>query len=886
MKYSRMAQFVVLISWSASVAFAQLPARVEFKEPRAQKYIVEWPQGIGLLADRQKDWVPARAEGSDLSTPPVQLGSRVVLQLQPGTDVNLLLENSRLQVDRTVALDVYILQAPGTRLAVLEAERLAKRPEVLASFPVMRRYKQLDRYSRQPNDPYFPKQWHLENRDSQGNRTGADLNVREAWPWTRGEGVIIGMADDGIDLEHPDLSARLLGAPHFNFESGQENGAHTSPRHDHGTAVAGIAVAEKNNDRGIVGVAPEALLASWVIFSTNQFFAWNGYVVGDEQLMDMFQYQSNIVSVQNHSWGSGQLSLVAPSLLENIGISNAVTFGRGGLGSVIVRSAGNERYEFKNVNEDGYPSDPRVIAVGAVLESGRVTSYSNPGASVLVSAPGGDQGSRTIFTTDRMGSLGYNRWGSSDNDLADYAFDDTGFTGTSASAPQIAGVAALILSANPALTYRDVQHILLLSARHFDLEDPDLTRNGAGLWVSHNVGFGIPDAGEAVRLARLWTSRPSLEKTTDENFAGTAVPDDGLRLIMDGPTVPDSLRNLRARSGLGVHPDDPSPSLPLVFLGRALEPIPQNLTGKAALIERGINFFSEKIQRAADAGAPFAIIYNHQPDEELVLMANTDFLPIPAVFIRQSDGEALRNLIETAPETRAQLRLNSAKIQFEISESLLCEHVALRLKMDHPRRGDLRITLVSPQGTRSVLQSMNLDESWGPRDWTYYSTRHFLESSAGTWTLHVSDQIPGYSGQIEFSSLTVMGTRIVDSDRDGLDDRWEMAHFNSLEQGPLDDPDGDGFQNAREHVMGSNPNSRNHPFEARLSLWNDDYLRLSWPSTGTDEFQIRVGPTAAGPFTLSPAIPGVFPRTEWFTPINQADFQFFQIQKKGEQESR
>jgi subtilisin-like proprotein convertase family protein/subtilisin family serine protease len=872
---------VMTLTWPACLVLGQLPARVEFKEPQTQTYTIEWPQGIGLLADRQKDWVPARAEGSDPSAPPVELGSRVVLQLKPGTDVNLLLEGSRLQVDRTVAPDVYILQAPGTRLAVWEAQRLAQEPEVLASSPVMRRYKQLDGYSRQPNDPYFPGQWHLENRDSQGHRTGADLNVREAWPWTRGQGVIIGMADDGIDMDHPDLAPRLLGAPHFNFESRQETGAHTSPRHDHGTAVAGIAVAEKNNDRGIVGVAPEALLASWVIFSTNQFFAWNGYVVEDEQLMDMFQYQSDRVGVQNHSWGSGQLSLVAPSLLENIGISNAVTFGRGGRGSVMVRSAGNERDDFKNVNEDGYPSDPRVIAVGAVLDSGRVTSYSNPGAALLVSAPGGDQGSRTIFTTDRMGSLGNNRWTSDDNDLADYAFDDTGFIGTSASAPQIAGVAALILSANPDLTYRDVQQILLLSARHFDLEDPDLARNGAGLWVSHNVGFGIPDAGEAVRLARLWTSRPPLEKTTVEAGMRTAVPDDGLRILVDGQAAPDWLRNLRARSGLGVHPDAPTASLPLAFLGRALEPVQQNLTGKAALIERGINFFSEKIQRAADAGAAFAIIHNNQPDEDLVLMANTDFLPIPAVFIRQSDGEALRDLIERAPETQAQLHLNSAEIQFEISETLLCEHVALRLKMDHPRRGDLRVTLVSPQGTRSVLQSMNLDASSGPRDWTYHSTRHFFESSAGTWTLHVSDQIPGYSGHIEFASLTVMGTPIVDSDRDGLDDHWEMAHFNSLDQGPLDDPDGDGFQNAREQVMGTNPNSRNLPFEARLSFWNDEYLRLSWPSTETDEFQVRIGPTAAGPFTLSPTIPGAFPRTEWFTPINQVDFQFFQIRKKN-----
>jgi len=64
------------------------------------------------------------------------------------------------------------------------------------------------------------------------------------------------------------------------------------------------------------------------------------------------------------------------------------------------------------------------------------------------------------------------------------------------------GLAALILSANTNLTYRDVQQILILSARHFDFADPDVATNGAGLKMSHNLGFGIPDAGVAVNLAR------------------------------------------------------------------------------------------------------------------------------------------------------------------------------------------------------------------------------------------------------------------------------------------------------------------------------------------------------------------------------------------------
>src|SRR6185369_2971480 len=206
----------------------------------------------------------------------------------------------------------------------------------------------------------------------------------------------------------------------------------------------------------------------------------------------------------------------------------------------------------------------------------------------LVAAPSGDSddGFPTIFTTDRQGALGYNQ-GSYTNDLADYCFDSTGFSGTSASAPQISGLAALILSANPALTYRDVQQILILSARHFDLTDPDLTTNGAGFRVSHNVGFGVPDAGEAVTLAKSWSNRPPLKSTTLTSTKVRTIPDDSLRVRISGSGVPAELSRLRTQPSLGPHADTPTPVLPLVDVGYATNRISRDLTGRAALIQRG-----------------------------------------------------------------------------------------------------------------------------------------------------------------------------------------------------------------------------------------------------------------------------------------------------------
>jgi len=80
----------------------------------------------------------------------------------------------------------------------------------------------------------------------------------------------------------------------------------------------------------------------------------------------------------------------APTLLEEMGISNAIATGRGGLGTIFVRSAGDGRGIEQDANDSGYASDPRVIAVASVLPNGQVASYSDPGACLLVAAPSGD----------------------------------------------------------------------------------------------------------------------------------------------------------------------------------------------------------------------------------------------------------------------------------------------------------------------------------------------------------------------------------------------------------------------------------------------------------------------------------------------------------------
>src|SRR5438093_330642 len=330
----------------------------------------------------------------------------------------------------------------------------------------------------------------------------------------------------------------------------------------------------------------------------------------DEQLMDMFQYRSNLVTVQNHSWGNSDSSQLAPTALESVGISNAVAFGRGGRGVVLVRSAGNGREELLNANDDGYENDPRAICVASVRQDGRVASYSNPGACLLVAAPGGDS-DVGIFTTDRQGSAAGFNTGVYTNDFADYVFS-TEIVGTSFSAPQISGLVALMISANANLTWRDAQQILILSARHLDLSDPDLRTNGAGFRVSHNVGFGVPDAGRAVALARGWLNRPAPATVTLTATNSQSIADDGLRVWITNTdatqAVPSNLASVPSTPGLGPHADVPTATLPLVDAGLATNTITLDLSGKAALIRRGgdpdntNSYFTQKINRAPNAG--------------------------------------------------------------------------------------------------------------------------------------------------------------------------------------------------------------------------------------------------------------------------------------------
>ena len=405
----------------------------------------------------------------------------------------------------------YVVRFSSPVNVYVTAERIAQLPNFKYLFPEITVTPQ--KFGA-PNDPLFPDQWHLRNTGQGGGLAGIDANVINVWDQYTGSGVTVQISDTGLELGHEDLAPNA-GAPNLHFDY-VDNDSDPSPAtgEDHGTAVAGVAVGRGNNAIGISGAAPNAELAGVRIIGP----------VGDSRLAASAAHQSGIVDVNNNSWG-------IPNFMFPLGPQEAAAYrngtlqGRGGLGIIYVFAAGNSRATADNVNYHGQQSSRYTVTVGAIADSGQIAGYSTPGAKILVSAPS-NGGASGITTTDRVGDNGYNQQGGGDGDaLADTNYTST-FGGTSSAAPLVSGVIALMLDANPNLTWREVQDILVHSSRKVNPNNASWANNGAGLPFSHDYGFGMIDANAAVAMALNYTPmRPEISATLFASNRNIAIPD-------------------------------------------------------------------------------------------------------------------------------------------------------------------------------------------------------------------------------------------------------------------------------------------------------------------------------------------------------------------------
>lgn len=399
----------------------------------------------------------------------------------------------------------------------------------------------------------------------------------------KGQGVKVMVLDDGVDIRNEDLSPNVNSAMTFNFESNSTDPTPGAlyPDAAHGTNVAGI-IAAAQNGIGVMGIAPRAVLggARFLVpatISPDVMLAYGGASWSKDTDVFNASFGGNPEVPPSYDDATASSSLTAVRALPNL---------RGGKGAVFVKASGNEFeglgtrtcpttfsgiFSCENPVNDTETLESNIVTVAALNAKGVKASYSNAGSVNWVTGLGGEYGAKGIygenqdststdgpvmFSTDLSGCTnGYSkssvsqgflngtsqRGGVADNAGCNYSY----MNGTSAATPTVAGVVALVLQANPALTWRDVREILRATARKIDdgyetrsarntrvdltSTTPTLStvvgtktdytvgatsvplelgwqKNGAGYWYSNWYGFGLVDASAAVTMAKSYAS--------------------------------------------------------------------------------------------------------------------------------------------------------------------------------------------------------------------------------------------------------------------------------------------------------------------------------------------------------------------------------------------
>lgn len=402
------------------------------------------------------------------------------------------------------------------------------------------------------DDPLASYAWHLQNTGqttfaSAAGTPGEDMDIREVHDsGVKGAGVKIAVSDSGVDINHSDLSGNGLSGGHRDYSdensSTWRNGnPYPIEEEAHGTAVTGLIAALGWNGIGSRGVAPSAKFGGF-LFIGNFHSSTSSY---EAKLLDQMTGDFDIF---NYSYGYAGCEFVPADTDVIAAYEAGVTNLRGGKGAIYIQAAGNE---FVGANSSCYDNDssaflgntntsedhnhPYVILAGSVNAKGKIASYSTPGSGLWVSAAGGEDGedNPAMLTTDILGCsdgfssssssvTGFNRGSSSLNSKCNYT---NVMNGTSSATPVLSGVVALMLEANPALTWRDVKHILAMTADKINYSTSAINKpgssnsglaghtydylyvkNAANIDFSNTYGFGRVNANAAVTMAKTYVS--------------------------------------------------------------------------------------------------------------------------------------------------------------------------------------------------------------------------------------------------------------------------------------------------------------------------------------------------------------------------------------------
>ena len=381
-------------------------------------------------------------------------------------------------------------------------------------------------------DTFYGCQWHLNNTGQFPGGAMQDINVEEVWEeGNTGAGVNIAIVDDGLFYRHEDLKNSVNTSRNYDYWSLEYDGPADVYQPffvNHGTAVAGLIAAE-HNEFGVRGVAPGATIYSY------NYVDYQAYE-GEDLRYEADAMTRNRVTTQisSNSWGPYDDGLPHPSSsVWQAAIERGLRQGDGGRGLSYIWAGGNggdTSGSNDNSNLDGYVNFYGVTAVCAVNYNDVKSIYSEPGANLWVCAPSNGLSQPGITTTAEGATL---HFGSDGSDFRPGFYLDN-FGGTSAATPIVSGVVALMRSANPNLTWRDVKLILAASARKNHAGDggweQGALRYGSdtdSYSFNHKYGFGVVDAGAAVALANAWTNVPTM-RSSEATWDGPDVAIDTL----------------------------------------------------------------------------------------------------------------------------------------------------------------------------------------------------------------------------------------------------------------------------------------------------------------------------------------------------------------------
>ncbi|XP_062516574.1 proprotein convertase subtilisin/kexin type 6-like isoform X2 [Corticium candelabrum] len=337
-----------------------------------------------------------------------------------------------------------------------------------------------------PQDRYWSTQWYLNSRVSTRG-TSSHHNVEPVWKQgINGTGVVVSILDDGIQRTHPDIIANYDPKASYDYNSFDSDPYPRATRNDennHGTRCAGL-VATAKNRLCVVGVAFNAKIGGVRMLDGD---------VTDNIEARSLSHNRNHIDIYSCSWGPDDdgKTVDGPGRLTRDVLAVGARSGRNGLGSIYVWASGNGGQRQDDCGCDGYTNSIYTISVSSVTARQEQPWYLESCASTLISTYSSGYPNRNMVTTDIDSRCTMHH------------------TGTSASTSLMAGIIALAIQANPRLTWRDVQHIVVRSGKKVDPSGGGWVTNGDGRVVSHKYGYGVVDVERLVNLSRQWKTAPT-----------------------------------------------------------------------------------------------------------------------------------------------------------------------------------------------------------------------------------------------------------------------------------------------------------------------------------------------------------------------------------------